>query len=185
MWKTIVAGTTALAIGGTALAYAHPGQGKGDRAQRWRPSAEDITAYGAARIAALKAGLELTAEQEKLWPTVETAMRELAKQRAERIAARDQAQKPTNPIERLGRRAEAMQTRGAALKKLADAAKPLYDSLDDAQKRRFMVLARLDARSSYGYHGWRGRHDRRGGWHHHRGPHGYGFGGPDRSPGPR
>ncbi len=181
MWKTVVAGTTALVIGGTALAYAHPDQGKGYRAQGWRPSAQDVTAFGNARIAALKAGLELTADQEKLWPPVESAMRDLAKQRADRVAARDQATKPTNPVERLDRRAEAMQTRGAALKKLADAAGPLYDSLTDAQKKRFVVLARLGGRQfARSRHGWRGRHDGqgRGGWRHHRGPRGDGQRGP-------
>ncbi len=187
MWKTILAGTTALAIAGTTLAYAHPGQGKGSRAQGWRPSAQDVTAFGDARIAALKAGLALNADQEKLWPPVESAMRELMKQRAERVATRDQAKKPTNPVERLERRAETMQSRGAALKQLADATGPLYNSLDDAQKHRFMVLARLGARSGYGHHGWRGRHDGRGrsGWNHHRGERGHRFGGADRGPSPQ
>jgi hypothetical protein len=187
MLKTVLAGTTALVIAGTALAYAHPGQGKGNRAQGWRPSAQDITAFGDARIAALKAGLALNADQEKLWPPVESAMRDLAKQRAGRVAARDQAAKPTNPIERLDRSADAMQTRGAALKKLAEAAGPLYTSLDDAQKRRFMVLARLGVRSGYGHRSWRGRHDGRGRGdrQHHRGPRGDGSRGPGAGPNPQ
>ncbi len=188
MWKTVLAGATALAIGGTALAYAHPSEGRGDRAQRWRPSAQDITAFGDARIAALKAGLELNADQEKHWPAVESAMRDLAKQRADRFAARRETKTPDSPIERLGRRAEAMQSRGAALKKLADAAGPLYTSLDDAQKHRFMVLARLGSRQfGHSHHSWRSRHDGRGpgGWQHHRGPHGWRSGGSERGPGPQ
>ncbi len=188
MWKTVLAGATALAIGGTALAYAHPGEGRGDRAQGWRPSAQDITAFGDARIAALKAGLELTADQDKNWPAVESAMRDLAKQRSERFAARGEATTPGNPVERLGRRAEAMQSRGAALKKLADAAAPLYASLNDAQKHRFMVLARLGARPfGHGRQAWHGRHDGRGpgGWQHHRGPRGWRSGKPERGPGPQ
>ena len=48
------------------------------RVQRWRPGAEDIAAFGDAGIAALHAGLKLTAEQEKLWPPVESALRDLA-----------------------------------------------------------------------------------------------------------
>ena len=49
-------------------------------------------------------------------------------------------------------------SRGTALKKLADAAGPLYKSLDDGQKHRFMVLARLGGRQfGHGHHGWRGR----------------------------
>ena len=187
MLKTILAGTTALVIAGTALAYAHPGQGKGNRAQGWRPSAQDVTAFGNARIAALKAGLELTADQEKLWPPVESAMRDLAKQRAERVAVRDQAEKAANPIERLDRRADAMQTRGAALKKFAEAAGPLYASLDDAQKKRFTMLVRMGGRQfADGRHGWRGRHDGRGrGDWHHRGPRGDGPRGPGAGPNPQ
>ena len=58
MWKTVLAGSTALAIAGATLAYAQQGPGGRDFAPRWRPSAQDITAFGDARIAALHAGLE-------------------------------------------------------------------------------------------------------------------------------
>ena len=143
MWKTVLAGTTALAIAGTSLVYAQQGPVDPIRAQRWRPSAEDISAFGDARIAAVHAGLKLNAEQEKNWPAVESALRDLAKQRSERFAARASADRPKDPIERLTLRADAMTQRGAALKKLADAAGPLYKSLDEAQKHRFVMLARL------------------------------------------
>ena len=83
------------------LAYAQKGSGDFQRMQRWRPSAEDITAFGDARIAALHAGLKLTAEQEKNWPAVESALRDLAKQRSERFAARASTDRPKDPIERL------------------------------------------------------------------------------------
>ena len=65
MWKTVLAGSTALAIAGATLAYAQQGPGGRDIAPHWQPSAEDISAFGDARIAALHAGLKLTAEQEK------------------------------------------------------------------------------------------------------------------------
>jgi zinc resistance-associated protein len=117
--------------------------------QRSRFSAEDRAAFLDARIAALKAGLELTAEQEKNWPPLESAMRDLAKERAARFAAwretreqdRDEAAE-VNPIDRLTRASERLSARAADLQKLAGAAKPLYDSLDDGQKRRFAVLFR-------------------------------------------
>src|SRR5579885_2439658 len=112
MLKMILAGTTALAIAGGTLAYAQqPGAGPGPRAPHWRPSAEDIGAFADARIAALHAGLKLTAEQEKNWPAVESALRDLAKQRSERFAARASANRPTDPIERLSLRAKTMQER--------------------------------------------------------------------------
>jgi len=145
MWKSVLAGTTALAIAGTTLAYAQFSDSP-DHMQRWRPTAADMSAFGDARIAALHAGLKLTPEQEKNWPAVEAALRDLAKQRSERFAARASADKPKDPIARMTMRANMMTERGAALKKLADAASPLYQSLDDAQKHRFVVLARLGAR---------------------------------------
>ncbi len=144
MWKTVLAGTTVLALAGASLAYAEQGTNVRDHAQRWRPNAADISAFGDARIAAVHAGLKLTPEQEKNWPGVESALRDLAKQRSEWFAARASANRPTDPVERLSLRAKAMQERGAALGKLADAAGPLYQSLDDAQKHRFTVLARLE-----------------------------------------
>jgi hypothetical protein len=117
------------------------------REQHARFSPEDRAAFLDARIAALKAGLELNAEQEKNWPPLESAMRDLAKQRAERFAAwkerRDDNQDAdveVNPIDRLAHASERLSARAADLQKLAGAAKPLYDSLDDGQKRRFAVL---------------------------------------------
>jgi len=162
MWKTVLAGTTALAIAGATFAYAEQGPDKAERMQGWRPSATDIAAFADARIAALHAGLALNADQEKNWPEVQSALRDLAKQRIERFAARQNAQQPADPIERLNRHAEALEKRGAALKKLAAAVGPLYQSLDDAQKHRFVKLARLGGRH-FGHwgrqHHWR-HHDR-------------------------
>src|SRR3974390_2119343 len=54
-----------------------------------------------ARIAALHAGLKLTADQEKNWPALEAALRDLNKQRQERLAARANADQPRDPVERL------------------------------------------------------------------------------------
>src|SRR5260370_41533530 len=61
-----------------------------DSAQRedhGRFSPEDRAAFVDARISALKPGLELNAEQEKNWAPLESAMRDLAKQRAEPVSA--------------------------------------------------------------------------------------------------
>ena len=134
------------------------------RGEHIRFSPEDRAAFVDARIAALKAGLELNAEQEKKWPPLESAMRELAKQRAERFAAwrerrensqNDQdANAEVSPIDRLSRASERLSARAADLQKLAAAAKPLYDSLDDSQKRRFAVLFHRPMGRGLGHH-WR------------------------------
>lgn len=147
MWKALLAGTMALAIGGSALVHAQERPSDADRPQGPRVSAEDMSALADARIAGLKAALRLTPEQEKNWPAVEQAMRDLAKERADRIMAWREARRDApplaDPIERLRRRAEAMSERAAGLKKLADASEPLYRSLDESQKRRLALLTRM------------------------------------------
>ena len=55
-------------------------------------SPEDRAAFADARIAAVHAGLEAYADQEKLWPPVEAAVRDFAKLRIDRANARMNAQ---------------------------------------------------------------------------------------------
>jgi len=167
MWKKAVVGASALVIAGSMVVFA---QQRGDGPGAFRGpghmgmmrdrhlSADDMKAFADARIAALHAGLALNADQEKSWPPVEQALRDLARMRIERAtAARDQQQPSDNPIERLQKRADALTARGTALKHLADAAAPLYQSLDDAQKHRLPMLARM--MRPHGGHGgmWRER----------------------------
>jgi LTXXQ motif family protein len=102
-----------------------------------------LARFADARIAALKVGLELTPEQEKNWPVFETAIRDISKARADRMASRGNEQPPADPVERLRQRSNALGTTAANLKKLADAEEPLYKSLDDAQKQRFRILAHV------------------------------------------
>jgi LTXXQ motif family protein len=143
----LVATLTLAPFVGGSFAVADDSQQE-QRQGRFTP--EDRAAFADARIAALKAGLVLNADQEKNWPPLETAMRDLAKQRAERWAAwkesrddnQDDKDVEVSPIDRLARVSERLSTRAADLQKLATAAKPLYDSLDDSQKRRFAVLFR-------------------------------------------
>src|SRR5262249_9371434 len=129
-----------------------PRWGGGPRWHRWgdreeregrKLSADDMRAFADARIAALRAGLSLRADQEKNWPPFEQALRAAAKDRIDRIQARQAAgdgdQQATDPVERLKRVADAMSRRGAVLKEIADTAAPLYQSLDDAQKNRFRM----------------------------------------------
>jgi hypothetical protein len=126
--------------------------------QHVRFSPEDRAAFVDARIAALKAGLELNAEQEKNWPALESAMRDLAKERAARFAAWREKREAggdeagINPIDRLTRASEFLSARAADLEKLASAAKPLYDSLDDGQKRRFAMLFQRPMRRGHWRH---------------------------------
>ena len=154
MLKPVIVATAALAIAGSSLVYAQqrydgPGGDGGPRFEhRHRPSAEDMAAYTDARIAALKAGLELTPDQAKNWPAFEQALRDMAQLRMERMKAREARQQQgqnqtTTPMERLSRRADNMVKVSAALKHIADTGTPLYKSLNDGQKERFTKLARM------------------------------------------
>src|SRR5437588_4837357 len=95
MLKAILAGTTALAIAGSSVAFAQQPAAQPERPQvgsegrqHWRPSEADLNALTDARIAGLKAGLKLTSDQEKNWAAVEQALRDAAKDRAERRTER-------------------------------------------------------------------------------------------------
>jgi hypothetical protein len=158
MRKFAIAAVAVLAIAGSTAVYAqHRHWGFG----HMRMSPEDRAAFADARIAAVHAGLKLSADQEKLWPPVEAAVREFAKLRIDRANARMNAaqgdssqQKPDDPVARLRERADGMATSAAALKKIADAADPLYKTLDDGQKRRLAVLTHMEHRFGGG-EGWR------------------------------
>ena len=137
--------STALVILGFGSAIA---QQRFDSQDGIRPrlGAEDLGAFIDARVAALKAGLELTPDQAKNWPAFEQAYRSIAHLRRDRfMARRDQTGQSIDRrfADRLQRRADAATQYGTALGDLAKAAKPLYQSLDDARKRRFVMLAHL------------------------------------------
>jgi hypothetical protein len=165
MKKVLLAGVAALAIAGTTMVYAQ----HRPWFEHMRMNPEDRAAFADARIAAVHAGLKLTPDQEKLWPPLEAAVRDFAKLRIDRANARmtakpDDAQKADDPVARLRERADNMTASGAALKKIADAADPLYKTLDEGQKRRLKVLTHMEHRGDG--EGWRHREferDRDGG----------------------
>ena len=145
MNRFVVLSSAALLILGFGSAIA---QQRSDSQDRMRPrlSAEDLGAFTDARVAALKAGLELTPDQAKNWPAFEQAYRNIAQLRRDRFMARRDQTIDRSVADRLQRRADAVIQYGAALEDLAKAARPLYQSLYDAQKRRFVMLAHLAGR---------------------------------------
>jgi hypothetical protein len=164
MKKVLLAGVAALVIAGSTVVYA---QHRPWFHHHMRLSPEDRAAFLDARIAAVHAGLKLNPDQEKLWPPVEAAVRDFAKLRIDRANARMKAetdsqdqQKPDDLMARLRERADNMATSAAALKKIADAADPLYKTLDDGQKRRLAFLTHRAGH--FGAEGWRHRWFERG-----------------------
>src|ERR1700749_1854615 len=164
MKKVLLAGVAALAIAGTTVVYA---QHRPWFQEHMRINPEDRAALTDARIAAVHAGLKLSPDQEKVWPPLEAAVRDFAKLRIDRANARmnarsddKDAQNQDDPVARLRQRADNMTASGAELKKIADAADPLYKTLDEGQKRRLRVLTHMERRFEGG--GWRHREFERG-----------------------
>jgi hypothetical protein len=96
------------------------------------------------RIDLLQATLSLTPEQARYWPALEEAIRgrlTARHQRLVRLAARLRVPNEVNLVDVMNQRAVTLSERGAALKKLADAWKPLYETLDTNQKSRLRFLA--------------------------------------------
>lgn len=163
----ILAGLAAGALAQQATpAPSQPQAHESRHGKRWQMSDADRAAFLNSRIAGMKAGLNLNADQEKNWPAFETAMRAAAQ---ERMAARETMMKRreemragnTQPdVIAMMRSMSSMQTqRAQTVTKIADAAEPLYKSLDDAQKRRFGMMLRRAAGGGMdrgGHH--RGRH---------------------------
>ncbi|MFK4722717.1 hypothetical protein ABIE89_003817 [Bradyrhizobium niftali] len=147
MRKFTIAAIAVLSIAGSGAVYAQFHRPWMEHFRHVRMNPEDRAAFVDARIAAVHAGLKLNADQEKLWPPVEAAVREFAKLRIDRANARmnaapGAADKPEDPVARLRQQAEDMGASSAALKKIADAADPLYKTLDEGQKRRLAALTR-------------------------------------------
>jgi hypothetical protein len=151
MLKLVAFGLTTLFLTASPQAYAQiAAAGAIDRL-----TAGDVSAITDARINLVKAALQLTPDQEKMWPAVEDAIRARAKDRATRLGnaetrlreLRDkspiEALRDRNPVEFLHRRADVLAQRAADLKKLADAWQPLYQTLNPEQRRRMAGLAVL------------------------------------------
>ena len=152
--KIVVVGTTALLLTASSIANAQNSQ-TSSPATPERLSAADRNTLTDMRIDLTKAALQLTPEQEKLWPPVESAIRARADDRKARVAKiqetvgrradenRVEVMRNRDPISFLQRRSEALAQRSADLDKLAEAWQPLYKTLSPEQRKRMGALATL------------------------------------------
>ena len=158
MNRIVLAGAAIALIAGLPLASTAFGD-NGDAGHGDRPWMQERAALFDARLVGFRAGLKLTADQDKNWPAFETALRNVAKDRADRRrqmrSQDDDGERPT-PIDRLHGISDRLAKRSTELRLVADAAAPLYGSLDDGQKRIFAALFHDLARESRrGAHHWR------------------------------
>ena len=152
MLKTVVIGTTALFLTSSSIANAQSSQ-TSSPATPERLNATELNTLTDMRVDLVKAALQLTPEQEKLWPPVETAIRANAEDRRARIAkvqetvgirgdqSRADVMRNRDPIAFLQRRSQALAQRAADLDRLAEAWQPLYNTLSQEQRQRMASLA--------------------------------------------
>jgi hypothetical protein len=110
-----------------------------ERMQHW---SADHEAMMDARLGGMKAALKLTPDQNPLWEAFENAVRGGAKASTDDLRQLMETGERLSPVESMNAMADHAARRAAALKSVAQTAKPLYDSLDDTQKHRFELLGR-------------------------------------------
>jgi LTXXQ motif family protein len=104
-------------------------------------TAEQIVANSDANIERIKKELNLTPEQEKHWSAFNSAMHYLGHNGADRLklrVARAQRDPPDDIIEQMRNEAQFLNDRAVDQRNVADAADPLFASLDDKQKQVFI-----------------------------------------------
>ncbi len=104
-------------------------------------TAQQIVANSDANIERIKRELNLTPEQEKHWNAFNSAMHYLGNNGAERLNLRIARQKrdpPDDIIEQMRNEAQFLNDRAVDQRNVADAADPLFMSLDDKQKQYFI-----------------------------------------------
>lgn len=154
MLKIAMAGTTALFLTASPIANAQTSQTSSpSTGPLERLNAADRNALMDLRIDLTKAALQLTPDQEKYWPAVESAIRARAEDRRARVAKIGETVgrridqnsvegiRNRDPIAFLQRRSETLAQRSADLDKLAEAWQPLYKTLSPEQRQRMAALA--------------------------------------------
>ena len=104
-------------------------------------TAEQIVTNSDANIERIKKELNLTPEQEKNWAGFNSAMHYLGHNGADRLnlrIARAKRDPPDDIIEQMRNEAQFLNDRAVDQRSVADAAEPLFASLDDKQKAIFI-----------------------------------------------
>jgi hypothetical protein len=144
MRKRMISTVAALFIVGAPMALAQQAtSGSGSPSDSGRLNQAEFKMLTDIRVGVIRAALQLTPEQEKLWPAVEEAIRARAETRYRRLAAlgeRMDQWRDADPVQLYRQRADVLADRAAGLRKLADAWQPLYQSLTPDQKTRLRLV---------------------------------------------
>jgi hypothetical protein len=125
----------------TKAAKAAKGGKPTQEAEPQQLTAEQIVASSDANTSRIKTSLNLTPEQEKNWAGFSNAMHTLGNNGAERLKlriARAKRDPPDDIIEQMRNEAQFLNDRAVDQRNVADAAEPLFGSLDDKQKAIFI-----------------------------------------------
>ncbi|MFZ3327097.1 MAG: hypothetical protein WA231_14905 [Methylocella sp.] len=185
MQKSIVSGFVAVGVAAAIIVPStYEAHGQANSPERISPAVSQSTDRADARIAILKADLGLTPEQAQHWSGLQSALHDIAVRRAkmwvasselqtgrasssspatsdskERDASLQRSARRERPddIDEMRKRADAFTIEAADLRQIADAAQPLYDTLDDRQRHRLVQFVREDMRAN-AIDNQRGRH---------------------------
>ena len=177
MKKSIASGFAVMGVAAAIIVpLSYGAQCRETRAERSASTISQSADRAEARIAILKADLRLSADQAQHWAGLESALNDIAAKRAKRWAAsndlqtgrassnapvapdasitedadsgRDARNARLDDIGEMRRKADAYTVQAAELRQIADAAQPLYDTLDDHQRHRLVQFVREDLRAN-------------------------------------
>jgi hypothetical protein len=135
MKRTLLGTLAVAALSASAAAQSDQQPTHAELVQRWAEASLD------AQLKGMKTSLKLTADQEKDWGPFESAVRDGGKARV--LALQKEQSDSLSPMDRNLAKADRLAESQANLEKMIEAAKPLYGSLDDTQKHKFITLGRM------------------------------------------
>ena len=135
MKRTFLGTLAAAALSASAAAQSDQQPTHAELVQHWAEASLD------AQLKSMKTSLKLTADQEKDWGSFESAVRDGGKERV--LALQKEQRSDLSPMDRNLAKADRLAESQANLEKMVEAAKPLYASLDDTQKHKFIALGRM------------------------------------------
>ena len=134
--KRILLGTLAAAVlSASAAAQSDQQPTHAEQVQHWAEVGIDT------QLKSMKTNLHLSADQEALWGPFEAAVKDGAKARV--LALQKEQSDSLSPMDRNLAKADRIAQGQATIETMVDAAKPLYASLSEEQKHKFVTLGRM------------------------------------------
>jgi opacity protein-like surface antigen len=134
--KRILLGTLVAAVlSASAAAQSDQQPTHAEQVQHWAQVGIDT------QLKSMKTNLHLSADQDALWGPFEAAVKDGAKARV--LALQKEQSDSLSPMDRNLAKADRIAQGQAAIETMVDAAKPLYASLDETQKHKFVTLGRM------------------------------------------